>query len=97
MNSNRSIRGNTNLAGRTSPNYQSLRSDSSINRSSSPPLSIANSRSSLLRQQDYGRNENAMKTFNDVDIKFFKLAFEKCADPPGRLQITNREKFGQGK
>ncbi|CAF3451160.1 unnamed protein product [Rotaria sp. Silwood1] len=95
MYSNRSIKSNTSLGGRTSPNFQISKSDFLTNRSSSPPLSISNSRSSLSRQQDHGKNEYPVKNFSDDDIKFHKVVFERCADLSTRLSITNREKFVQ--
>ncbi|CAF2879999.1 unnamed protein product [Rotaria sp. Silwood2] len=95
MNSNRSIKSNASLGGRVSPSFQVSRSDYLTNRSSSPPLSISNSRSSLSRQQDRGKNEYPLKNFNDDDIKFHKVVFERCAELPTRLSITNREKFVQ--
>jgi hypothetical protein len=113
MNSNRSLRSNTNITGRTSPTFQTTKTDSLINRSSSPlntrvssqsPLntrvssqSPRNSRLSSLREQDDERNEFHSKKFNDDDGRFHKVAFERCADPPERVLITSREKFGQGK
>ncbi|CAF4038725.1 unnamed protein product, partial [Rotaria sp. Silwood1] len=95
MYSNRSIKSNTSLGGRTSPNFQISKSDFLTNRSSSPPLSISNSRSSLSRQQDRGKNEYPVKKFSDDDIKFHKVVFERCADLSIRPSITNREKFVQ--
>ncbi|CAF1240094.1 unnamed protein product [Rotaria sordida] len=95
MNSNRSLKSNTSLGGRISPNVQVTKSDYLTNRSSSPPISISNSRSPLSRQQDRGKNEYPLKNFSDDDIKYHKVVFERCADLPTRVSITNREKFVQ--
>jgi hypothetical protein len=97
MSFNKAIRSNTNLSGRTSPSLTTKRSDSFLNRSSSPPLPATNNRSSYLQHQDNGRSESPARTFNDDDVKFHKTAFERCADLSGRNLITNQEKFIQGK
>ncbi|CAF1319744.1 unnamed protein product, partial [Rotaria sordida] len=47
MNSNRSIKSNTSLSSRISPNFQMSRSDNSTDYSLSPSLSISNNRSSF--------------------------------------------------
>jgi hypothetical protein len=93
MNSNRSLRSNTNLTGRTSPNIPTTRTDSSLNRSASP----MNTQYSRIREEDRDINFSPAKNFNENDRKFHRIAFERCADPPDREIITNREKFVQGK
>jgi len=90
MNSNRSLRSNTNLAGRISPNLQSTRADS---RSSSP----MNNSLSRIREDNGEINLSPMKNFNDGDRRFHQIAFERCADRTDRELITDREKFVQGK
>ncbi len=93
MNSNRSLRSNTNLTGRNSPNLQTSRADSSLNRSSSP----LNNQLSRVREEDRETNFSPAKNFSDGDRKFHRIAFERCADPPDREAITNRERLVQGK
>jgi hypothetical protein len=98
MSFNKSLKSNTNLGGRTSPNLPTKRSDSFIaNRTSSPPLPATNNRLSFLQQQENSKSESPTKHFSDDDIKFHKTVFERCAGLPGRTLITNRDKFIQGK
>jgi len=92
MNSNRSLRSNTNITGRTSPNFQTSRADSSTNRTSSP----LNNRLSSVRELDNETKEPPSKNFTENDRNFHRVAFDRCANPPERSIITNREKFGQG-
>ncbi|CAF0720411.1 unnamed protein product [Adineta steineri] len=92
MNSSRSIRSNASIGDRASPNFLIKRSDNIPNRSSSPPL---NNRSSLIRLQDTDKNEPLTKNFNEDDIKYHKIAFERCIDLSERGVITNRERFIQ--
>jgi len=92
MNSNRSLRSNTNIAGRTSPNFPASRIDSLTNRSSSP----LNNRLSSVRELDNETKETPTKNFTESDRNFHKVAFDRCANPPERFIITHREKFGQG-
>ena len=89
MNSNRSLRSNTNLTGRTSPNIQTSKADRS-----SPPI---NNQFSRVREADRETNFSSVKNFTDGDRKFHRTAFERCSDPPDREAITNRERFVQGK
>lgn len=93
MNSNRSLRSNTNITGRASPTLQTIKNDSVPPRTSSP----LSNRLTAVKEQDYERNQSPVKNFNDDDRKFHKVAFERCADPPQRFLITNRDKFCQGK
>jgi len=92
MNSNRSLRSNTNIAGRTSPNLPASRIDSLTNRSSSP----LNNRLSSVREQDNETKETPPKNFTENDRNFHRVAFDRCVNPTERPIITNREKFGQG-
>ncbi len=97
INSNRSIRSNTSIGGRASPNLETVRPSSFANRPSSPTLPLSNNRlSSSFRLQDSSKSEPPTKHFNDDDLKYHKIVFERCADPPDRIFITNREKFVQG-
>lgn len=94
MNSNRSLRSSTNITtGRASPNLPTTKNDNFNNRSSSP----LNNRLAAVREQDKETNGSPSKYFNDDDRRFHKITFERCADPPDRSFITNRDKFGQGK
>ena len=93
MDFSRSIRSNPSAVDRVSRNLLSSKSDNLSQRSSSPPLSISSHRFSSHREQDYGKNE----PLNDVDRKFYKVVFERCADRPQKRHITDREKFAKGK
>ncbi|CAF3533242.1 unnamed protein product [Rotaria socialis] len=96
MNSNRSIKSNTSIGGRTSPSFPISKSDALTNRSSSPSSLVSNSRSLLFRQQDREKNEYPSKTLSkEDDAKFHKAVFIRCADTPKGDKITNREKFVQ--
>jgi hypothetical protein len=96
INSNRSIRSNTNIGGRASPNFETAKPLSFTNRPSSPTLPLSNNRLSSIRLQDSNKSESPTKNFNDDDVKYHKIVFERCADPSDRVSITNREKFVQG-
>jgi hypothetical protein len=89
MSYNQSFKSNTNIGGRSSPNFQTTKPDSVLIRSSSP----INNRLSHVREHE---NESPSRRFNDDDNKFHKISFERCAEPPQRIAITNREKFGRG-
>ena len=97
MDFSRSIRSNPSAVDRVSRNLLSSKSDNLSQRSSSPPFSISSHRFSSHREQDYGKNEHLPKALNDDDIKFYKVVFERCADRPQKLFITDREKFAKGK
>ena len=97
MSLNRSLRSNTSLTGRVSPNPSTAKLDQLNNsRSASPPPLALNSRSSSTRLQDDGRSLAPTKPLNEDDMKFYRAAFERCAAPPDRRMIVNRDKFHQG-
>ncbi|UJR30828.1 hypothetical protein I4U23_018345 [Adineta vaga] len=92
MNSDRSIRSQTNLGGRASPSIPITKPNNRENGSSSPLL---NNRLSALRQQDNHKSDWSAKTFTEDDIKYHRTVFERYADFLKRDVITNFEKFNQ--
>ena len=93
MNSDRSLRSQSGIGGRPSPGIPATKHDSFGPRASSP---LVNNRLSALREQESHKSDWSAKTFSDDDRKYQRTVFERCANPPRREVITNREQFNQG-